>query len=104
MPADGRARSILVDERHRKRLGVDTRPLRNRGAQRQQKRWKRPRRPSIVRLAEERDAPARYDATHFEVRERDVANGISQDSLIRLRDEVLAIVETVRETVIEETW
>ena len=30
----------------------------------------------IVRLAEERDAPPRHDATHFEVRERDVAYGI----------------------------
>ena len=76
MPADGRARSILVDECHRKRVGIDARPLRNRGAQRQQERWKRPRRPPIVRLAEERDAPPRHDATHFEVRERDVAYGI----------------------------
>ena len=76
MPADGRAWPILVDERHRKRIGIDVSPLRNRSAQWQQKCWKRPRRPPIVRLAEERDAPPRHDATHFEVRERDVAYGI----------------------------
>ena len=103
MPADRRAGTILVDECHRKRIGIDDSPLRNRGAQRQQERWNRPRRLPIVRLAEEHDAPTRHDASHFEVRERDVANGISQDSLIRLRDEVLAIVKAVRETVIEET-
>ena len=34
------------------------------------------RRLPIMRLAEERDAPPRHDATHFEVRERDVAYGI----------------------------
>lgn len=103
MPADRRAGTILVDECHRKRLGIDASPLRNRSAQRQQKCWKRSRRPPIVRLAEERDAPPRHDATHFEVRERDVAYGIYQDALLRLRDEVLSIVEAVRETVIEET-
>ena len=32
--------------------------------------------PRSYRLAEERDAPPRHDATHFEVRERDVADGI----------------------------
>ena len=76
MPADWRAGTILVDECHRKRVGIDGRPLRNRGAQRQQERWKRPGRLPIVRLAEERDAPPRHDATHFEVRERDAGNGI----------------------------
>jgi hypothetical protein len=76
MPANGRAWPILVDERHRKRVGIDASPLRNRGAQRQQERWNRPRRLPIVRLAEECNAPSRHDATHFEVREGDVANGI----------------------------
>ena len=76
MPADGRAGPILVDERHRKRTSIDGSPLRNRGAQRQQKRWKRPRRSAIIRLPEERNAPPRHDATHFEVGERYVANGI----------------------------
>jgi hypothetical protein len=76
MPANGRAWPILVDERHRKCVGIDGSPPRYRGAQRQQKRWKMFRRLPIVRLAEERDAPPRHDATHFEVRERDVAYGI----------------------------
>ena len=76
MPADRRAGSILVDECHRKRIDIDASPLRNRRAQRQQKCWKRSRRPPMVRVAEERDAPPRHDATHFEVRERNVADGI----------------------------
>ena len=50
-----------------------------------------------------KNATPRHDATPFEVRERDVAYGIQQDALLRLRDEVLTIVEAVRETVIEET-
>ena len=48
MPADGRARSILVDECHRKRVGIDGRPLRNRGAQGQQERWNRPRKVRLT--------------------------------------------------------
>ena len=46
--------------------------MRNRGAQRQQERWKRPGCRPIVRLAEERDAPPSDDAAHLEVRKRDV--------------------------------
>jgi hypothetical protein len=76
MPADRRVGTILVDECHRKRIGIDGSPLGHRGAQRQQKCWKRPSRPPVVRLAEERDAPPRHDATHFEVRERDVSYGM----------------------------
>ena len=41
MPADRRAGTILVDECHRKRIGIDASPLRNRRAQRQQKCWPR---------------------------------------------------------------
>jgi hypothetical protein len=46
-------------------------------------------------LTEERDAPPRHDATHFEVGERDADNGVQQDLLIRLRDESRAIVEAL---------
>ena len=59
---------------------------------------------AIVRLAEERDAPPRHDATHFEAGERDADNGVQQDLLIRLRDESLAIVEALRQVGLEETW
>ena len=48
----------------------------------------------IGRLAEERDAPPRHDAAHFEVREGDVHHGIDEDSLIGLRDEVVAVVQS----------
>ena len=48
MPADRRAGTILVDECHRKRIGIDASPLRSRSAQRQQKCWKRVRRLPIV--------------------------------------------------------
>ena len=100
MPADGRAGSILVDERHRKRFGVDASPLRDRRAQWQQERWKRPLRAAIVRLAEERDAPPRDDATQFEVRERDAGDGVQQGLLIGLSYEVRAIVEASRAIVV----
>jgi hypothetical protein len=76
MPADRRTRSILVDERHRKRFGIDTSPPRNRGTQRQQEVRERACRLAVVRLTEKRHAPPRDDATHFEVRERDVGDGI----------------------------
>ena len=64
MPADGRAWSILIDERHRKRIGVDTRPLRNRGTQWQQERRKRFRRPTIGTIGRRtrRDAGPRRHA------------------------------------------
>ena len=42
MPADGRARTVLVDQSHGKRFGIDASPLGNLGAQRKQERWKRP--------------------------------------------------------------
>ena len=104
MPADGRAGSIFVDQRHRKRFGVDTSPLRDRRAQGHQKHWQGRRRHPAVRLAKERDTPACRDAAHFEGRECDVGNGREQVPLIRLRDEVVAIVKAWGQIILEEAW
>ena len=65
--------------------------------------WKRALRAAMVRLAEERDAPPRDDATQFQVRERDAGDGVQQGLLIGLGYEVRAIVEASREIVVEET-
>src|SRR5436190_7194562 len=97
MPADRRARSILVDQRHRKRVGVDTSPLCDRGAQRQQERWQCRRRHPIVRLTKERDTPPCDDTAHCEVGERDTGNRNEEVPLLRCRDEVVAIVEAWRQ-------
>jgi len=102
MPADRRARPVLVNQSHGKRFGIDTSPLSNRGTQRQQECWKRPGGYPIVRLAEERHAPPCHDAAHLKVRERHLGNRFEQDELIGLRDEPLAIVEAWGEVVLEE--
>ena len=104
MPADGRAGPILVDECHRKRIGLDTGPSSNAGAQWQQERGKGSCRHAIVRLAKECDTPPGDDAAHFEVREDDAGNGVEQRSLFGLRDEVIPVMQSWRQFVLEKTW
>ena len=50
MPADGRAGTVLVEKGHGERVGINTRPLGNPGAQWQQECRKRPSGCAIVRL------------------------------------------------------
>jgi hypothetical protein len=83
---------------------METRPLGKRGAQRQQEPRKRPSRYAIVRLAEERNPAPCHNATHLEVRKRNVGDRVKEGSLIGVRDEVVAIVEACRQVVLEEAW
>jgi hypothetical protein len=62
-------------------------------AQGQQEGWQRPSCCPVVRVAEERHSPPSDDAAHLEVRKRDIGDRFEEDSLIGVRDEVLAIVE-----------
>lgn len=82
MPADRRTWTILVDQGHGESVSVDTSPASNPGAEWQQEVWKRSSGSRIVRMAEERDAPACHDAPHFEFREGHFANSVDQGSLI----------------------
>jgi hypothetical protein len=55
-------------------------------------------------LAKECDTPPCDDAAHFEVREGDFGNGVEQLSLFGLRDEVIEVVQSLRQIVLEEAW
>ena len=57
-----------------------------------------------VRLAEERHSPPSDDTAQREIRERNIGDRFEEDSLIRFRDEVLAIVEAWGHIALEETW
>jgi len=59
---------------------------------------------AIVRLAEERDTPTSDNATHFEVRKRDVGDRVEERALLGVGDDVVAIVEAFRQVVLEEAW
>ena len=72
-------------------------------AQGQQERWKRPSCCPVVRLAEERHSPPRNDTAHLEVRKRDIGDRFEEDSLLGIRDEGLAIVETQGPIAFEES-
>jgi DNA ligase D len=102
MPADGRAGTVLVDEGHGERVGIDAGPVGNPGPQRQQECWKWPGRCPVVRLAEERHPAPSHDAAHLEIRKRDAGNPLEEGSLIGVRDEVLAILEAQRHITVEE--
>ena len=102
MPADGRAGTVLIDQGHGERVGIDAGPVGNFCAQGQQERWKRPSCCPVVRLAEERHSPPSDDTAHLEVRERDIGDRFEEDSLIGVRNEVPAIVETQRPIAFEE--
>jgi hypothetical protein len=55
-------------------------------------------------VTEERDPPPCDDPAHFEVRKGNVGNGIEQDAFIGFRDEVVAIMQSRRQIVLEEMW
>ena len=59
---------------------------------------------AIVRLAEESDPPTCNDATHLEVRKRDVGDRVEERPLLGVGDDVVAIVEACRQVVLEEAW
>ena len=102
MPADRRARPVLVNQGHGKRLGIYAGPGGDPGAERQQERGKRPRSRTIVGVAEERHAPSRHDAAHLEVGKRDVGHRVDEGALIAGGDEVVAIVEAGWDVEFEE--
>ena len=104
MPADRRPRPVFVNQRHSKRIGIDAGPLGKRGAQRQQERRERRSWGAIVRLAEERDTPTSDNATHFEVRKRNVGDRVEELALLGVGDDVVAIVEAFRQSLLEEAW
>ena len=104
MPADRRAGPVLVNQRHGERVGINTRPLGERGAQGQQEPWERSSRYAIVRVAEERDTSTRDNPTQREVRKRDVGDRVEQGALIDAGDEVVTIVKAWRQILIEEAW
>ena len=79
-------------------------PLGKRGAQRQQERRERRSWGAIVRLAEERDTPTNDNATHLEVRKRDVGDRVEERALLGVGDDLVAIVEAFRQVVLEEAW
>ena len=83
----------LIDQGHGERVGIDAGPVDNLCAQGQQERWKRPSCCPVVRLAEQRHSPPSDDTAHLELRKRDIGDRVEEDSLIGVRDEVLAIVE-----------
>ena len=57
----------------------------------------------VVRLAEERHSPPSDDTAHLEVRKRDIGDRFEEDSLLGVRDEVLAIVEAQGPIAFEES-
>jgi hypothetical protein len=74
------------------------------GAQRQQEHRERRSWGAIVRLAEERDTPTSDNATHFEVRKRNVGDRVEELALLGVGDDVVAIVEAFRQILLEEAW
>ena len=65
-------------------------------------RGKRPCRPCGRTIGQECDTAPCDDAAHFEVREGDAGNGVEQLSFFGLRDEVIAVVQSGRQIVLEE--
>jgi hypothetical protein len=104
MPADWRPGPVFVNQRHGKRIGMDAGPVGKRGAQRQQEHRERRSWGAIVRLAEERDTPTSDNATHFEVRKRNVGDRVEELALLGVGDDVVAIVEAFRQILLEEAW
>ena len=102
MPADRGPRPILIDQDHRECFRSDAGPLRDFGAKWPQRFWNRPLDFPIVRLAKERHTATGYDATHFEVRKRDVCHPVKQAQLFGAGDEVVAIVKAPRDVLLEE--
>ena len=66
--------------------------------------WKRLRRRPVVRLAEERHPPPRDDAAQREIRKGNLGDGLQEDPLLRVGDEILAIMEARRHIAVEEAW
>ena len=56
------------------------------------------------RSAEEGDTPTCDNATHLEVRKRDVGDRVEERALLGVGDDVVAIVEACRQVVLEEAW
>jgi len=104
MPADRRPGPVFVNQRHGKRIGIDAGPLGKRGAQRQRERRERRSWGAIVRSAEEGDTPTCDNATHLEVRKRDVGDRVEERALLGVGDDVVAIVEAYRQVMLEEAW
>src|SRR4029450_2151236 len=102
MPSDRRTGPVLIDEGHRECVRINARPAGKLRAQRQQEPWKRNRRVSIVRLAEERHAPPRDDAGKLEIRKRDSCYRIDEVQLVVGGYEVLAQLETGRQIVSQQ--
>src|SRR5687767_4465174 len=104
MPANRRARTILVDQRHCERVRIHASPGRDPVAQKYEKarqRW-RDRRADIVRPAKECDPPTRDDATHLEGRELETRDVFEELRFFITRDEVVAIVKASRDIGIEQ--
>src|SRR5262245_60951019 len=97
MPADRRAGTVLVDERHRERLWIDASERRHALAQREQKLGNRRhrRRPGIVRAAEERDPTASDNTAYLEVRELGVRDRVGELRFLITADEVALIPKAV---------
>ena len=103
MPAYRRTWRVLVDQRHRKAVGIDARPARDAVPQRKEKRRQRRRHAArVLRVPEEGDSPASDDSTHFERRELDAGDRVHEGRLLIRRHEVAPISKAVRDDRVEE--
>jgi hypothetical protein len=98
VPADRRARRVLVDERHHKRTAVRASPHRDPVPQWQKKGRQRSGRCAtcVVRSAKERNPPAGHDATHLERGELHARDFLEQCGFFITGDEVVSIVKAIR--------
>jgi hypothetical protein len=104
MPADGCARWVLVDERHRKGFRIEAGPSGDPVAERHEEPgdWRRRSASVVVRSPEEHYAPTSDDATHLEVRKLETCNFPDELRFIVGRDEVVLVVKAERKIGFEQ--